>query len=172
VVGAYRAGTFAVRTDLCRRVGGYLNGLGTIHQFELFMRLQEAADPQGLRIEATDTNVLDIDRRAVDDRRSGSPHIIHDATSWVLERHPVRFATAPEQVAAFEGVRGHAAARAGDWKAARRHLWRSVRLRSCSGPPATASNAPGAAATTSCSSSGAPTGPPPASTSRSTAWAG
>jgi glycosyltransferase involved in cell wall biosynthesis len=130
VLGAYRAGTFAVRTDLCRQAGGYLNGLGTSHQFELFMRLQEEAERQGLRVEATDANVISIERRPVDDRRSSNPHIIYDATSWILERHPERFAAAVERVAAFEGVRGHAAARMGDWPTARRHFWASARMES------------------------------------------
>ena len=130
VLGAYRAGTFAVRTDLCVRAGGYLNGLGTSHQFELFMRLQEEAERQGLRVEATDANVISIERRPVDERRSSNPHIIYDATSWILERHPERFAAAVERVAAFEGVRGHAAARMKDWPTARRHFWASARMES------------------------------------------
>jgi hypothetical protein len=128
VRGAYRAGQFAARTDLCRAAGGYLAGLGTSHQFELFMRLQDEAGRRGLRIESTDANVLRIERRPVDDRRSSNPHIILDATTWLLQRHPDRFARAPRQVAAFDGIRGNAAARMGDWPAARRHFWRSLRL--------------------------------------------
>jgi hypothetical protein len=127
VRGAYRAGQFAVRTELCRRAGGYLEGLGTSHQFELFMRLQDEARRRGLRIDSTDANVLRIERRPVGDRRSSNPYIIHDATTWVLERHPDRFARAPRQVAAFNGIRGNAAARMEDWPAARRHFWSSAR---------------------------------------------
>jgi glycosyltransferase involved in cell wall biosynthesis len=127
VRGAYRAGQFAVRTELCRKAGAYLNGLGVSHQFELFMRLQDQAERQGLRIESTDANVLRIERRPVGGRRSSNPNIIYDATTWVLERHPDRFARAPEQAAAFDGVRGNAAARMDDWRAARRHFWSSAR---------------------------------------------
>jgi hypothetical protein len=128
VVGAYRAGTFAVRTDLCRDAGGYLGGLGTSHQFELFMRLQEEAGRRGLRIESTDANVVRIERRPVDERRRSNPHILHDSTCWILARHPERFATQFEALAAFEGVCGTAAALAGDWSTARRHIWRQARL--------------------------------------------
>ena len=127
VRGSYRAGTFAVRTELCRQVGGYLNGLGTSHQFELFLRLEDEARRRGLRTESTDANLLRIERRPADDRRSNNPYIIYDATTWILERHPDRFARAPEQVAAFDGVRGHAAARMEDWPTARRHFWSSAR---------------------------------------------
>ena len=128
VVASYRAGTFAVRTDLCRQAGGYLDGLGTSHQFELFMRLQAEAERQGLRIASTDVLALRIERRPVDERRSSNPHIIYDATSWILSRHPVAFAASPGRVAAFDGVRGAAAARFEDWSAARRHFRRSAQL--------------------------------------------
>jgi hypothetical protein len=127
VRGSYRAGTFAVCTELCRKAGGYLDGLGTSHQFELFLRLQDTARRQGLRVESTEVNVLRIERRQAAERRSTNPYIIYDATTWVLERHPDRFAGAAEQVAAFDGVRGNAAARMEEWQLARRHLWSSAR---------------------------------------------
>jgi hypothetical protein len=127
VRGSYRAGTFAVRTELCRQAGGYLTGLGTSHQFELFLRLQDEARRQGLRIESTEVNVLRIERRRASDRRSTNPYIVYDATTWVLERHPERFSGAAEQVAAFDGVRGNAAARMEEWPLARRHFWSSAR---------------------------------------------
>jgi glycosyltransferase involved in cell wall biosynthesis len=128
VVASYRAGTFAVRTELCRRAGGYLDGLGTSHQFELFMRLQAEATRQGLGIESTDVCPLRIERRPVDDRRGSNPYVMYDATSWILARHPVVFAASPGRVAAFEGVRGAAAVRTNAWSLARRHFWRSARL--------------------------------------------
>jgi glycosyltransferase involved in cell wall biosynthesis len=127
VRAAYRAGQFAVRTELCRRAGGYLNGLGICHQYELFMRLQDEAQRRGLRIESTDANLLRIERRPAGDRRSSNPHIIYDATTWVLERHPERFARAAGEAAGFDGVRANAAARMEDWPTARRHFWSSAR---------------------------------------------
>lgn len=122
VEASYLAGTFAVRTDLCRAAGGYLDGLGISHQFELFLRMQDEARRRGLGIAVTQVNRLRIEWRDVDDRTSSNPHIIHDATTWVLARHPERFAGQHEVVASFEGVRGAAAARAGDWRLARRHF--------------------------------------------------
>ena len=128
VVASYRAGTFAVGTELCRRAGGYVDGLGTSEQFELFIRLQAEARRQGVAVVSTDVLALRIERRPVDDRRSSNPYIIYDATSWILSRHPVTFATSPERVVAFEGVRGTAAARAGAWSTARRHFRHAARL--------------------------------------------
>jgi hypothetical protein len=128
VVGSYRAGTFAVRTDLYRRAGGYLDGLGTSHQFELFIRLLTEARRSGLSVAATDRIVLDIERRPVDARLSSHPQIAYDATAWVLSRHEAAFAGQFGALAAFHGVAGTSAARFGDWRSARRHLWRAARL--------------------------------------------
>jgi glycosyltransferase involved in cell wall biosynthesis len=127
VTGSYRAGTFAVRTELCRRAGGYLDGLGANHQFELFVRLLTEARRDGLEVKATESCVLRIERRLVDNRRSTNPHIMYDATSWIMARHPVTFASQPVARGAFEGVLGAAAARAGDFPSARRHFWLSAK---------------------------------------------
>ena len=129
VVASYRAGTFAVRTELCRDAGGFLEGLGTSHQFELFLRLVRLAHERDLRVASTDANLLHIEWRPVDERRSSDPHVIYDATTWVMTRHEEIFRGEPDQAAAFEGVRGAAAARLGDWATARRHFRSSVRAR-------------------------------------------
>jgi glycosyltransferase involved in cell wall biosynthesis len=128
VVGAFRAGTFAVRTDLFRRAGGYLDGLGASEQFELFIRLLDEARRAGLRVASTDGNLLDIERRPVDDRRSSNPWVAYDATTWVLSRHGEMSADQPVFLARFESVAGAAAARSEHWGVARRHFWRSARL--------------------------------------------
>jgi glycosyltransferase involved in cell wall biosynthesis len=127
VTGSYRAGTFAVRTELCRRAGGYLDGLGANHQFELFVRLLAETRREGLEVASTDRNVLRIERRPVDNRRSTNPHIMYDATSWIMCRHPVIFASQTVARGAFEGVLGASAARADDWRSARRHFWLSAK---------------------------------------------
>jgi glycosyltransferase involved in cell wall biosynthesis len=128
VVASYRAGTFAARTELCRAAGGYLDGLGTSEQFELFMRLQAEATRQGLEVASTQQLALRVERRPVAERHNSNPYVMYDATTWILTRHPVTFGTAPTRVAAFEGVRGVAAARVDDWGTARRHFRASARL--------------------------------------------
>jgi len=128
VVGAYRAGTFAVRTDLCRRAGGYLDGLGANEQFELFIRLLAEARRSGLGVASDDTLALDIERRPVNDRPSLNPYVVHDATMWILTRHPETFRGQSFAVASFSGVAGATAARTGQWRAARRLFWQSARL--------------------------------------------
>jgi len=128
VVGAYRAGTFAVRSELYRRAGGHLDGLGTSEQFELFIRLLAEAQRDGQRVESADEIVLNIERRPVDDRRSSNPHVAYDATTWVVSRHSHTNGPQPLFEARFEGVAGTTAARVGLWRDARRHFWRSARL--------------------------------------------
>ena len=127
-VGAYRAGTFAVRTDLCRSAGGYLDGLGANEQFELFIRLLAEARRRGMGVASSEALVLDIERRAVSDRPSLNPHVVHDATMWILSRHPETFRGQSFAIASFSGVAGATAARIGRWRAARRLFWRSARL--------------------------------------------
>ena len=127
VTGSYRAGTFAVRTELCRRAGGYLNGLGANHQFELFLRLLTEARRDGLEVASTESCVLRIERRLVDNRRSTNPYIMYDATCWIMQRHPVTFGSQPVARGAFQGVLGASAARAGDFRSARRNFWLSAK---------------------------------------------
>jgi hypothetical protein len=127
-LASYRAGTFAVRADIYHHVGGYLAGLGTNHQYELFLRLEQEALSRGLRVVSNVECLLNIERRPVDLRNRSNPWVIYEATSWIIARHPREFGAAPEGLAAFEGVRGAAAARTGDWDDARRHFWSAARL--------------------------------------------
>ncbi|MGH9209397.1 MAG: glycosyltransferase family 2 protein [Acidimicrobiales bacterium] len=127
-VGIYRAGTFAARTELLRRTGGYLDGLGTSHQFELFIRLLTVTQSQGLQVVSSAERPLHLEWRPGVDRWRSNPRRLFDATRWLLARHPQVFAGQPQVTANYEGIVGTAAARLGDWSAARRHLWRAVRL--------------------------------------------
>jgi len=127
MVGSYLPGTFAVRTDLARRAGGYLIGLGASHQFELFVRLVTQAKAEGLGVAHRDVRVLRIERRHVNDRPVVNPRLLHDGTRWILVRHPTVLAGQNQVVGAFEAVVGNAAARLGEWRSARRHFWRASR---------------------------------------------
>ena len=127
LVASTLAGTFAVRTDLARRAGGYLDGLGTRHQTELFIRLLALAGPAGLRVSTVPELLIHIEGRLATDRPGVNPRRLYDGTRWIIARHPRSFAGQPQLVGLFEGVVGTNAARLGDWRAARRHLRRAVR---------------------------------------------
>ena len=121
------AGTFAVRTDLARRAGGYLDGLGTRHQTELFLRLLALAEPAGLRVASVPDLLIHIEARVATDRPGVNPRRLYDGTRWIMARHPTQFPPGSRVTGLFEGVVGTNAARLGDWRAARRHLRRAVR---------------------------------------------
>jgi hypothetical protein len=127
VVGSWLAGTFAVRTALARRAGGYLNGLGNRHQSELFIRLLAVAADEGLRLTNVDALKVRIEALAATDRRDVNPRRLYDATRWILARHVESFAGHRGPTGMLEGVAGINAARLGEWAPARRRLLRSLR---------------------------------------------
>jgi glycosyltransferase involved in cell wall biosynthesis len=126
-VGSWLAGTFAVRTSLARRAGGYLNGLGNRHQSELFIRLLSVAADEGLRLTYIDELKVRIEALPPTDRRDVNPRRLYDATRWILARHVQSFAGHAAARGALEGVAGINAARLGEWAPARRRLLRSLR---------------------------------------------
>ena len=121
------AGTFAARTDLVRRAGGYLDGLGTRHQTELFIRMLALAGPEGLRVASVPDLLIWIEARPPTDRPGVNPRRLYDGTRWIMARHPADFERQSRLSALFDGVAGTNAARLGDWRPARRRLWRAVR---------------------------------------------
>ena len=121
------AGTFAARTDLVRRAGGYLDGLGTRHQTELFIRMLALAGPEGLRVASVPDLLIWIEARPPTDRPGVNPRRLYDGTRWIMARHPADFEQQSRLAALFDGVAGTNAARLGDWRAARRRLRRAVR---------------------------------------------
>ncbi|MGH9113632.1 MAG: glycosyltransferase family 2 protein [Acidimicrobiales bacterium] len=127
VRGMWLAGTFAARSDLVRRCGGYLPGLGARHQTELFLRLVPAARAAGLGIATSDVLGVRIEGRPPTERPGVNPRRLYDATRWILARHAEAFAGRRSTVALYESVVGTAAARLGDWRSARRHFVRSAR---------------------------------------------
>lgn len=124
--GSYLAGTFAARTDLLRRAGGYLDGLGTRHQSELFMRLLAVAGAEGLRMVSVDAHLVRIEARPATERPGVNPRRLYDGARWILARHGEMFAGQHTAIARYEGVIGTNAARLGDWRAARRRFLRSA----------------------------------------------
>ena len=125
--GSWLAGTFAVRTDLIRRAGGYLDGLGNRHQSELFIRLLATGRAEGLRMSSVDALKVRIEGQPVTDRRDVNPQRLYDTTRWILARHVDAFAGQRNAIGRWEGIAGINAAWLGEWSSARRHLRRAVR---------------------------------------------
>jgi glycosyltransferase involved in cell wall biosynthesis len=127
VVASWMAGSFAVRADVLREAGGYLTGLGTRHQTELFIRLLATVDAAGLRVSSADNLGLRVELRHATDRPVVNPRRLYDGIRWILARHATTFAGKRRGVALYEGAAGTNAARLGDWRGARRRFWRSLR---------------------------------------------
>ncbi|HET9610152.1 MAG TPA: glycosyltransferase family A protein [Acidimicrobiales bacterium] len=125
--GSWLAGTFAVRTDLIRRAGGYLDGLGNRHQSELFLRLLATARDEGLRMTSADVLKVRIEGQPATERRDVNPQRLYDTTRWILARHVDAFAGQRGAIGRWESIAGINAAWLGEWAAARRHLGRAVR---------------------------------------------
>lgn len=130
VVGSFLPGTFAARTDLLRKAGGYLEGLGAAHQFELFVRLLTVLADHDLKVVSCPDALIKLERRAASDRPVVNPRLLYDGTRWILARHGA--GSRRTWVADFEAVVGAAAARLGKWDAARHWFGRGAQSRPAS----------------------------------------
>lgn len=127
ITAQYLAGCFAVRRDVYELAGGYLPGLSSSHQTELFIRCSAVCSESGLRVLHVDHPVAEIERRADTDRSLSNPRLLFDGTRWILARHAQRFALDPQQRSNWEGIVALNAVRLGD-RSALRHAARSVRF--------------------------------------------
>lgn len=122
----YLAGSFVVRRDVYEQAGGYLAGLSSAHQTELFIRCAAVCSERGLEVVHTDRAVVEIERRAKTERPLSNPRLGIAATRWVLARHADRFARDPRERANWEAVASLNAFRLDDPSAVT-HALRAVR---------------------------------------------
>lgn len=127
VTAQYLAGCFAVRRGLYDAAGGYLPGLSSSHQTELFLRLTQRLAECDLRARSTDIEVVSVERRPVEDRPLSDPRFLYDGTRWILARHAPAFELDRLERSNWEAVVAVNAARLGEWSAARRWALRSLR---------------------------------------------
>jgi glycosyltransferase involved in cell wall biosynthesis len=125
--GYFLAGTFAVRRDAYDAAGGYHVGLPHLHQNEFFLRLMPTCRARGWEVVTIMEPVLL--RHALGDRREGPANTrnLVVAMAYVLDVHGEQIARDPRLLAQFSVVAGVAAARTGDYRSARRYLFRAVR---------------------------------------------
>jgi glycosyltransferase involved in cell wall biosynthesis len=125
--GLMLAGTFAVRTELLRAVGGYDQRLPCSHQTELAMRLIPATLARRLRMRSIRTVLVRIERRSPRDRRRSDPALLYAGTRLILDTHRDQISRHPYSQAVLNGVLGVSALRLGHWRQARGALRTSVR---------------------------------------------
>ena len=121
------AGTFAVRTDLLRLIGGYDERLTCSHQTELALRLMPAMLDRSLHARHTDRILVSIERRDPEDRPMSNPAALYHGIPLILDKHRDKYAGYPRSRARSYGVLGVSAARLGLWSQARSALLTSAR---------------------------------------------
>lgn len=123
------AGTFAVRTDLCRQIGGYDEHIVCSHQSELWMRLVPVMLERRLEIRTTNRALVRLERRESHDRPLKDPARLYHCVRTLLEKHRDNFDRDPNARAYYNGVLGVSAARIGLWRQARSALYTSMRAK-------------------------------------------
>jgi len=129
VTSMFLAGTFAARNDLLKSTGAYLDGLCCSHQTELFIRLAAECSARGLEVRSAAEPVVQIERRAKNDRSLQRPRLLLDGSRWVLARHADRFAQDRNERAGWESVVTVAAVQTDQFDLARSYAFRAVRSR-------------------------------------------
>jgi glycosyltransferase involved in cell wall biosynthesis len=118
-IGTRIAGTFAVRSDLLRAVGGYDERMTCSHQSELLMRLIPLMLSRGLHMRSTDDVLVICESRPATDRPMSSPAALYTGTRVLLEKHSDKISRHPRNFAVYSGIVGVSAARLGLWPEAR-----------------------------------------------------
>ncbi len=127
LIGSQNAGTFAVRTDVVRAIGGFEERMTCSHQTEFWIRLVPAILDRNLHIRTTDRVLVRLEGRAPTDRPMSSPDALYQGTKVLLDKHRDIYARYPHDRANLYGVLGVSAARLGYWEEARSALWSSAR---------------------------------------------
>jgi len=118
-VGTRIAGTFAVRSDLLRAVGGYDERMTCAHQSELLMRLIPLMLSRRLHMRSTDDVLVICESRPATDRPMSSPAALYNGTRVLLEKHRDKISLHPRNFAVYSGIVGVSAVRLGLWRDAR-----------------------------------------------------
>jgi glycosyltransferase involved in cell wall biosynthesis len=126
-IGSRIAGTFAVRSDLLRAVGGYDERMTCAHQSELLMRLIPPMLSCRLRMRATNEVLVICESRPATDRPMSSPAALYNGTRLLLEKHRNKISRHPRNFAVYNGIVGVSAARLGLWPEARSAFFAAAR---------------------------------------------
>ena len=124
--GLFLAGTFAVRADAFRAVGGFTDGLQCSHGTELALRLVPYSTSQGVDVECIDEPLM-LMHWVSWVRASATPLKLLEGTQLVLEAHHERLTRSKPLLARYYAIAGVSAARLGRHRQARRFLFDAVR---------------------------------------------
>ena len=127
--GLFQAGTFCVRSDVFRQVGGFLPGLRCSHHTELSLRLVPYCQEHGLAIRCMDRPGVRIHVGHPSARPMASPAALLSGTLAICDRHGSLLQKDPTTRADYLSIAGVSAFRLGSAGQARRLLFDAARCR-------------------------------------------
>ena len=125
-VGLFLAGTFMVRRELFRDVGGYAHGLVGAENTELSLRLLPYVTRRGMRIVNVAKPLTLIHGGSL--ARTAQDQRFVRGAQFILEHHYERLRRDPRGCAAFHAVIGVGLARIGKFREARREFFMAARV--------------------------------------------
>jgi glycosyltransferase involved in cell wall biosynthesis len=125
VRGLFWAGTFAARSFLLKKMGGFADAITCSHATELALRLIPACHQEGLAIESTNKALLRINRTDAYARRMRSPSCLLKGTTYLLEKHGEIIRRSPASLSRYLMIAGVAAARLGSHQESRKFFLRA-----------------------------------------------
>lgn len=120
--GRFLAGTFALSREAYHEAGGFAEGLQCSHQTEFALRLLPLCRARGWPVREVNKPLVRRVLRRPEARPESTPAKVLSGATFVLERHHDRLARSPRLLADWYATAGVAAARTGDYRAARRLL--------------------------------------------------
>jgi glycosyltransferase involved in cell wall biosynthesis len=126
--GLFVAGTFAVRRDAYDAVGGFVVGLEDLQQTEFALRLSHLCRSRGWGVCIVTEPLLQRHVHAPGGKRFTAENLVK-GTEYVLAHHRDKLARSPWILAQYCAIAGVAAARSGDYRAARRFFREATRAR-------------------------------------------
>ncbi len=124
--GLFLAGAFACRRSLFESAGGYDESLEYGENMELGLRLVEECEALGMAAATHGSPLFEYHRSPPRQHSRRDLERRRDAARRILEKHHRRVAADPNLRGNLLAVAGVSAGRLGDWKAARRDLFRAL----------------------------------------------
>ena len=127
VDGLHMAGCFLVRRELIEAAGGYLPGLNTAHQGELWCRVCSESGARGMKVVADDEVGTAITREAPHRRRLANPRTEYEGSRWILARHQTHLRRDHRRLADIQSIIAVSAAKLGNYPEARRWSFEALK---------------------------------------------
>jgi glycosyltransferase involved in cell wall biosynthesis len=126
-VGLFEGATYAVARQAFDTAGGFTEGLHSSTHTELALRLLPLCAARSWSVTWTDDVLVRHLDRPPAERFRNAPENLLAACTYILDRHGDRLSRSPAMLADYCAVGGVAAARLGDYRAARQLFARAVR---------------------------------------------